>query len=237
MVQTLKLGSLYLDDKPVTPEAKYQSGKRISFGDAVPDKAIKWVPVNGLLIADRCLLTDIRWDDLDAQGLVFGKEIKVQGFRFMARLFKVGDNKDVPNEWDAALDAVGEDNALWHWDRIFFWGQESVSGLASYRAIRGYNSARYWNWYISSFRTASLGFRPALAPMPTAPSVLRLGQSVIAVGRDGGVVGELVDETQYDFIIRPKTDVVTGTALFTTEMGNNLVAVDRSRVLSVTSCR
>lgn len=235
MANIIKLGSILLDGVHTNPGSRYQSGKRISFGDAVPDKAINWVPVNGLLIADRCLLTDISWEVLNAQGLVFGKEIKVQGFRFMARLFKVGDNKDVPNEWDAALDAVGEDNALWHWDRIFFWGQESVSGLASYRTIRGYNSARYWNWYISSFRTASLGFRPALAPMPTDHSFLRLGQSVIAVGRDGGVVGELVDETQYDFIIRPKTDVVTGTALFTTEMGNNLVAVDRSRVLSITA--
>ena len=233
MVQTLKLGSLYLDDKPVTPEAKYQSGKRISFGDAVPDKAINWVPVNGLLIADRCLLTDIRWDDLDAQGLIFGKAIKVQGFRFMVRLLKVGDDKDVPNEWDAALDAVGEDDALWHWRKLFFWGQESVPGVASSRANRGYNSARDWVWHDSSSRYADLGFRPALVPLPTDPSALRLGQAVIAVGRDGCVVGELVDETQYDFIIRPKADGVTGAALFTTEVGNNLVAVDRSMVFSI----
>ena len=222
-----------MDDKPVTPEAKYQSGKRISFGDAVPDKAINWVPVNGLLIADRCLLTDIRWDDLDAQGLIFGKAIKVQGFRFMVRLLKVGDDKDVPNEWDAALDAVGEDDALWHWRKLFFWGQESVPGVASSRALRGYISARRWYWNASSDRYADLGFRPALVPLPTDPSALRLGQPVIAVGRDGGVVGELVDETQYDFIIRPKADGVTGAALFTTEVGNNLVAVDRSMVFSI----
>lgn len=237
MVHTLTLGSLYQDSKLVTPGAKYRPGQAISFGDAVPNKAISWVPANGLLIADRCLLNNISWDDLDAQGLIFGKEIKVQGFRFMARLLKVGDDEDVPNEWDTALDAVGEDDALWHWRKLFFWGQESVPGVASSRAIRGSVSARRWYYGSSSYRDADLGFRPALVPLPTDPSALRLGQAVIAVGRDGCVVGELVDETQYDFIIRPKADVVTGTALFTTEMGNNLVAVDRSRVLSVTSCR
>lgn len=235
MVHTLTLGSLYQDSKSVTPGAKYRPGQAISFGDAVPNKAISWVPANGLLIADRCLLNDISWDDLDAQGLVFGKEIKVQGFRFMARLLKVGDDEDVPNEWDTALDAVGEDDALWHWRKLFFWGQESVPRLASYRALRGYGSARHWLWRISSIRLASCGFRPVLVPLPTDPSALRLGQAVIAVDRDGCVVGELVDETQYDFIIRPKADGVTGTALFTTEVGNNLVAVDRSRVLSITA--
>ena len=235
MVHTLKLGSLYLNGKPVAPKTEYQPGQGISFGYPAPDMAISWVPANGMLIADQCLLTNISWDDLDAQGLVFGKEIKAQGFRFMVRLLKVGDDEDVPNEWDAALDAVGEDDALWHWRKLFFWGQESVPGVASSRANRGYHSARNWVWHDSSSRYADLGFRPALVPLPTDPSALRLGQPVIAVGRDGGVVGELVDETQYDFIIRPKADGVTGAALFTTEVGNNLVAVDRSRVLSITA--
>ena len=34
--------------------------------------------------------------------------------------------------------------------------------MASFRANRGYNSARYWNWDDSSYRYALLGFRPAL---------------------------------------------------------------------------
>ena len=127
-----------------------------------PSKEIGWVAVNGLLIADQCLLTNVSWDDLDVQGLVFGKEVTVQGLRFKIRLLKVGSKEDVPNEWDAALDAVGEDDTLWHWDHKFFWGQEPVSGSVSRRALRGYNSARYWNWSDSSYRNADLGFRPAL---------------------------------------------------------------------------
>ena len=233
MVQTLKLGSLYIDNKPITPETEYQPGQTISFGDAVPDMAISWVPVNGMLIADRCLLTNINWDDLDVQELVFGKEITVQGFRFKIRLLKVGSKEDVPNEWDAALDAVGEDDTLWHWDHKFFWGQEPVSGSVSHRAIRGYTSARHWGWSDSSSRHALLGFRPALEPLSTAPSALRHGQKALVIGCDGCVLGNLVDMTQYDLILRPKVGRVAGVPSFATNMQDGTLAVDCSRIISI----
>ena len=232
MVQTLKLGSLYLDSESIAPEAKYQPGQIVSFGEAAPNMAISWVPVNGILIADRCLLTNISWDDLDAQGLVFGKEVKIQGFRFTARLLKVGDNEDGPNEWDAALDTVGEDNALWHWSGKYFWGQESAEA-ASCRAYRGYGSARLWRWRNSSFRYANLGFRPALVPLATAPSALRHDQEVIAIGRNGCVIGNLVGENQYDLILRPKACWVAGAPLFAANLQDGTLAVDRSGILSI----
>lgn len=34
--------------------------------------------------------------------------------------------------------------------------------MASYRAYRGYGSARLWNYYSSGDRNVSVGFRPAL---------------------------------------------------------------------------
>ena len=233
MVQTLKLGSLYIDNKPITPETEYQPGQTISFGDAVPDMAISWVPVNGMLIADRCLLTNINWDDLDVQGLVFGKEITVQGFRFKIRLLKVGSKEDVPNEWDAALDAVGEDDTLWHWDHKFFWGQEPVSGSVSHRAIRGYTSARHWGWSDSSSRHALLGFRPALEPLSTDPSALRHGQKALVIGTAGAAVGSLIDATAYDLVIQPNADGLIGEVSFAAKMQDGTLAVDRSGIISI----
>lgn len=235
MVHTLKLGSLSLNNEPVTPETEYHSGQLISFGPTVPGKEISWVPVNGLLIADRCLLTNISWDDLDAQGLVYGKEIKVQGFKFTVRLLQVGNNENVPNEWDASLDTVGEDDGLWHWKEKFFWGQESVDADkdGAYHAYRGYFSARLWDWFDSSYRSARLGFRPALEPLPTDASDLRRGQSVMVIGRDGCVVGELVDETQYDFVIQPEANGIVGAASFVATMRDGMLAVDRTGILGV----
>ena len=235
MTQTLKFGSLYVDGKPTTLGAEYQPRQSISFGEATSNEPISWVPVNGLLIADRCLLTDISWDDLDAQGLVFGKEAEVQGFNFRARLLRVGSEDGVPNEWDTALDTVGEDNDLWHWKDEFFWGQETVSlyGSASRRANRGYDPARTWHWNYSSDRHAHLGFRPALEFLPSDISDLRLGQEIMAIGRDGGVMGKLVNKTQYDLILQPKSGGVAGEAAFAANTQDGTLAVDRSGILSI----
>ena len=198
-----------------------------------PSKEIGWVAVNGLLIADQCLLTNVSWDDLDVQGLVFGKEVTVQGLRFKIRLLKVGSKEDVPNEWDAALDAVGEDDTLWHWDHKFFWGQEPVSGSVSHRAIRGYGSARYWGWSSSSDRSAYLGFRPALEPLPTDPSAIRHSQEALVIGRAGAVAGSLIDATAYDLVIQPNADGLIGEVSFAAKMQDGTLAVDRSGIISI----
>lgn len=239
MTQTLKFGSLYVDGKPTTLGAEYQPRQSISFGEATSNEPISWVPVNGLLIADRCLLTDISWDDLDAQGLVFGKEAEVQGFNFRARLLRVGSEDGVPNEWDTALDTVGEDNDLWHWKDEFFWGQETVSlyGSASRRANRGYDPARYWTWDDSSYRHASLGFRPVLETLHADHSALRPSQEILVIGHEGCVVGKLIEKTQYDLVLRPNPDGLVGKATFAADMRDGTVAVDRSGIVSIATYR
>lgn len=233
MANIIKLGSLFLDGRPVETGMQYVPSQTIEVGEMTPSKEIGWVAVNGLLIADQCLLTNVSWDDLDVQGLVFGKEVTVQGLRFKIRLLKVGSKEDVPNEWDAALDAVGEDDTLWHWDHKFFWGQEPVSGSVSYRASRGYSSARLWGWHGSSNRHALLGFRPALEPLPTDPSAIRHSQEALVIGRAGAVAGSLIDATAYDLVIQPNADGLIGEVSFAAKMQDGTLAVDRSGIISI----
>lgn len=233
MANIIKLGSLFLDGRPVETGMQYVPSQTIEVGEMTPSKEIGWVAVNGLLIADQCLLTNVSWDDLDVQGLVFGKEVTVQGLRFKIRLLKVGSKEDVPNEWDAALDAVGEDDTLWHWDHKFFWGQEPVSGSVSHRAIRGYTSARHWGWSDSSYRDANLGFRPALEPLPTDPSAIRHSQEALVIGRAGAVAGSLIDATAYDLVIQPNADGLIGEVSFAAKMQDGTLAVDRSGIISI----
>lgn len=233
MANIIKLGSLFLDGRPVETGMQYVPSQTIEVGEMTPSKEIGWVAVNGLLIADQCLLTNVSWDDLDVQGLVFGKEVTVQGLRFKIRLLKVGSKEDVPNEWDAALDAVGEDDTLWHWDHKFFWGQEPVSGSVSHRAIRGYTSARHWRWSASSNRNAFLGFRPALEPLPTDPSAIRHSQEALVIGRAGAVAGSLIDATAYDLVIQPNADGLIGEVSFAAKMQDGTLAVDRSGIISI----
>ena len=233
MANIIKLGSLFLDGRPVETGMQYVPSQTIEVGEMTPSKEIGWVAVNGLLIADQCLLTNVSWDDLDVQGLVFGKEVTVQGLRFKIRLLKVGSKEDVPNEWDAALDAVGEDDTLWHWDHKFFWGQEPVSGSVSRRGVRGYTSARHWGWSDSSSRHALLGFRPALEPLPTDPSAIRHSQEALVIGRAGAVAGSLIDATAYDLVIQPNADGLIGEVSFAAKMQDGTLAVDRSGIISI----
>lgn len=233
MANIIKLGSLFLDGRPVETGMQYVPSQTIEVGEMTPSKEIGWVAVNGLLIADQCLLTNVSWDDLDVQGLVFGKEVTVQGLRFKIRLLKVGSKEDVPNEWDAALDAVGEDDTLWHWDHKFFWGQEPVSGSVSHRAPRGYHSARRWGYHSSSYRYAYLGFRPALEPLPTDPSAIRHSQEALVIGRAGAVAGSLIDATAYDLVIQPNADGLIGEVSFAAKMQDGTLAVDRSGIISI----
>lgn len=126
MANIIKFGSLCLDGFPVNVGTEYKPGQAIKIGETTPGKEISWVVVNNLLIADHSILTGISWDDLNANGLVFGKEISAGGFRFTERLLRVEKDGGMPNEWDAALDATGDDDAIWHWQGIYFWGQEAA---------------------------------------------------------------------------------------------------------------
>ena len=62
-------------------------------------------------------------------------------------------------------------NKFWNWFYVYSWCQETYSGNASDRAIRGYTSARNCNWYPSSLRNANCGFRPVLEILNTDPLI------------------------------------------------------------------
>ena len=62
-------------------------------------------------------------------------------------------------------------NQLWHWVGVYSWCQETWAENASYRAYRGYSSARYWCYYSSGTRVVYVGFRPVLEVLNTDPLI------------------------------------------------------------------
>ena len=62
-------------------------------------------------------------------------------------------------------------NQLWHWVGVYSWCQETWAENASYRARRGYHSARYWNYDNATFQHATVGFRPVLEVLNTDPLI------------------------------------------------------------------
>ena len=62
-------------------------------------------------------------------------------------------------------------NQLWHWVGVYSWCQETWAENASSRALRGYNSARYWDRDSSGSRRVYVGFRPVLEVLNTDPLI------------------------------------------------------------------
>ena len=62
-------------------------------------------------------------------------------------------------------------NQLWHWVGVYSWCQESWAENASYRAYRGYTSARNWRVINATLSSPILGFRPVLEVLNTDPLI------------------------------------------------------------------
>ena len=173
-----KFGALYMGSKiqpiPRTPKIKgdipkYDGKSTIAIGPADKGKSITWIKPDSLnlLIADRALLVEASLEDLNKNGFVTGKPILMNGQYFRCRLLQVGEENNVPNEWDAALDETGEDDNLWHWTKMFFWGADASTYDASGHAVRGCGSARFWSDSNAEAQYPDVGFRPALEPLPS----------------------------------------------------------------------
>lgn len=172
-----KFGALYLGAKiQVIPKQsvngsnipQYDGKSAISIGPATQKKTITWIKPHGvnLFIADRVLMVNMSWDDLNRNGFINGREIVIVNQRFRCQLLRVGKDMGVPNEWDKAMDIVGEDDSLWHWKNVHFWGADTTIYGTATRALRGFRSARAWCYNRATFQYNTAGFRPALEPLP-----------------------------------------------------------------------
>lgn len=198
-----QFGALNLDGKiqPVPQYPKdggdipqYDGKATISLGTSVPGKSITWIKPNGsnLLVADRALLSNVSWNDLNSYGFVAGRRVKINNQFFRCRLLLVGEELDDPNEWDEILNKTGEQNFLWNWREMFFWGVDGY-GDTSLRSVRGYDSARYHSVLNFWLRDSVIGFRPVLEPIcpdTVSPNCKLDGADFQLSNIPGGIPGE-----------------------------------------------
>ena len=129
---------------------------------------------HSLFVADYAVTHTISWGGLNDEGLIFGKNYASGGVDYTLRAPSVGSistgsgdsQRGVPqsNEWDTMLNK--NRGYIQNWNKMYSWGQDTSSAAESFRAYRGYNSARFWYYTSSSFRNVYLGFRPVLE-LPT----------------------------------------------------------------------
>jgi hypothetical protein len=102
------------------------------------------------LICDRVILVRVSWDDLDAAGYVTGREVSIDGRRFLCRLMSGGDAFRVPDDGFAGGAPANE------WDEIV--GGETPMDGATLPPVRGAADAldagtlahphnQAWNWF------------------------------------------------------------------------------------------
>ena len=158
---------------------------------------------HSLFVADYAVTHTISWDGLNDEGLIFGKNYASGGVDYTLRAPSVGSNStgsgesqhDTPsnNEWDRILDK--NSGYIQNWNKMYSWGQDTSSAAESFRAYRGYNSARFWYYTSSSFRNVYLGFRPVLEVLN--PGTLGSdGLKVVTLDLGGGKLGGSSDAIQ-----------------------------------------
>ena len=231
MAEIIKLGCLQLNRQPKGLGVKY-NGEVLSFGDTDPLKAIPFVKWGKLLVASQCVCTNISWDELNKAGYIFGWPVKIDGAPYLCRSLKAGEERDVPNEWDSILDDLGEDDGLWHWSDGYFWGQETSRRFASYRAVRGWVSARNWNYSTAARRSVFGGFRPVLEPLAPASLIsgALIGVTLKLYGPSKAFSGRLEEFSDYDLVIEPSAQqLIPADCKWVSRDGSRII-IDRSAI-------
>ena len=158
---------------------------------------------HSLFIADYAVTHTVSWDDLNTAGLIFGKNYASGGVDYTLRTPSAGSDctglddfqRGVPqsNEWDRMLNK--DSGYIQNWNRMFSWGQDVSPGGASYRAVRGYFSARFLNDKLAANSFPYVGFRPVLEVLN--PDTLGSdGLKVVTLDLGGGTLGNSSEDIQ-----------------------------------------
>ena len=158
---------------------------------------------HSLFVADYVVTRTISWGDLNGAGLIFGKDYVAGGVNYTLRAPSCGSwftgsddsERGTPqsNEWDAVLDK--NSGYVKNWNDIYSWGQDTSSHESWYRAIRGLDSARFWNYYYAMDSRPFVGFRPVLEVLN--PGTLGAdGLKAVTLDLGGGKLGNSSEDIQ-----------------------------------------
>ena len=159
---------------------------------------------HSLFIANYNVTHTVSWDDLNTKSLIFGKDYASGGVDYTLRAPSVGsgrtDSDESPrgtplsNEWDRILDK--DSGYIKNWSEMSSSGQDTPgNATASYRAVRGYYSARFWFSSNATYSDPGVGFRPVLEVLN--PDTLGSdGLKVVTLDLGGGKLGNSSEDIQ-----------------------------------------
>ena len=151
---------------------------------------------HSLFVADYAVTHTVSWNGLNDEGLIFGKNYASGGVDYTLRAPSVGSNatgsgdsqRGVPqsNEWDTMLNK--NSGYIKNWNGIYSWGQDTTRYNSSFRAVRGFISARLWGIDNAASSDPNVVFRPVLEILN--PDTLDSdGLKVVTLDLNGGKLG------------------------------------------------
>lgn len=158
---------------------------------------------HSLFVADYAVTNDVSWNALNTADLIFSKNYASGGVDYTLRTPSAGSDctgladsqRGVPqsNEWDTMLNK--NSGYIQNWNGMYSWGQDVSSGGASYRAVRGYGLARYWDYDYATHSYPYLGFRPVLEVL-NSDTLGSGGLKVVTLDLGGGTLGNSSEDIQ-----------------------------------------
>ena len=167
-----------------------------------------------------------------------GKNITIDGQRYELFMLTGGieytaeTETAASNEWDKYIGNLGEfsglptpqrqdlvnsssptnfvtaHNKIWNWAGCFSWCQNANTAGDSYRAMRGRVGAREWEGYRSSDKSLSIGWRPALRVLNTAPQIVPTSKSFGELNKPQNISFSVSDPDGDTFDVIVKIDEV-----------------------------
>ncbi len=159
---------------------------------------------HSLFVADYAVTHAVSWDNLNAEGLIFGKGYATGSVDYTLRAPSVGSSytgsgdleRGTPksNEWDRILDK--DDGYIKNCRNIDSWGQDTLPNTLSNRVIRGqYDLPRKYAGANTTLSFKFLGFRPVLEVLN--PDTLGSdGLKAVTLDLGGGKLGGSSDTIQ-----------------------------------------
>ena len=158
---------------------------------------------HSLFVADFAVTHTISWENLNAAGLIFGKNYTADSVEYTMRVPSAGRSyrgsgdsvrgNPQSNEWDKILDKY--DGYIRNCNATNSWGQDVAHNWAQGRAMRGYSSVRNWNFTNASDSGSHLGFRPILEVLN--PDTLKPnGLKAVTLDLGGGKLGNSSEDIQ-----------------------------------------
>ena len=158
---------------------------------------------HSLFVADYAVTHTVSWNDLNTEGLIFGKNYAAGGVGYTLRAPSAGNHVEgtspnryiapINNEWDTILQKSS--GYIDNWRGVYSVCQDLyVSGSSV--VYRGYNSTRQWMFMNRNYNpNGTHGFRPVLEVLN--PDTLGAdGLKVVTIALGGGKLGGSAEDIQ-----------------------------------------